>query len=91
MEFEYLHEVVCVELQSTVSRPLFELSQVFENLEFTLHDDVVIFDRNGNIPLWQRTSVISVEITLEGEEVFGFEEGEWDTIRAQVFVLSSSV
>ncbi len=81
MSYEYLHEVEKVELCSQVARPTAELPLIFRKLGFTLHDDVVSFDRHGKIPPWQHSSIVEVEVSHNGEEVFGFDEGEWDSIR----------
>ncbi|PQO30430.1 hypothetical protein DTL21_24050 [Bremerella cremea] len=81
MDYEYLHEIECVELRSVAKRPVTELLPEFRSLGFTLHDDVVSLDRKGKIPPWQHTSIVEVEVQCEGDEVFGFEEGEWDVLQ----------
>ena len=80
MDYEYLHEVEIAELRSVAKRPVSELLPAFRSLGFTLHDDVVSLDRGGKIPPWQHTSIVEVEVQCEGEEVLGFEEGEWDVL-----------
>ena len=84
-DYEYLHEVECVELRSDAKRTVSELLQAFRSNGFTLHDDVVSLDRSGKIPPWQHTSVVEVEVQCEGEEVFGFEEGEWNVLHLKYF------
>ena len=81
MDYEYLHEVELVELRCVTKRPVSELLPAFRSLGFTFHDDVVSLDRSGQIPPWQHTSIVEVEVQCEGEEVFGFEEGEWDVLQ----------
>lgn len=79
--YEYLHEVEEVELQANPARPVHELLPMFRSLGFTLHDDVVSLDRRGRVPPWQCDSIVEVEVRSGGEEVYGFEDGEWDAIR----------
>ncbi len=81
MSYEYLHEVERVELCSQVARPTAELPLIFRKLGFTFHDDVVSFDRHGKMPPLQHSSIVEVEVLRNGEEVFGFDDGEWDAIR----------
>jgi hypothetical protein len=80
MAYEYLHEVEVVTLRSETPRPLSELLPVFTSQGFTLHDDVVSLDRGDTVPRWQHPSVVEVECQREDEEVFGFDEGEWDAV-----------
>jgi len=80
MLYDYLHEAEVVELQSETPRPLSELLQLFTSLGFTIHDDVVSQDRKDTVLPWQHSSVVEVETQLRGEEVFGFDNGEWDVI-----------
>lgn len=81
MNYEYLHEAEHVELVSLMPQPVSALLPVFEELGFTLHDDVVSFDRAGRIPPWQHSSVVEVEVLYNGEEIFGFDDGAWDVVR----------
>lgn len=80
MTYEYLHELEQVEITTPNRRPLAELLPLFLQLGFTLHDDVVSLDRKGKIPPWQHSSIVEVETRCNGEEVFGFKEGVWDSI-----------
>ena len=80
MAYEYLHEVEVVTLRSEASQPLAKLLDVFTSQGFALHDDVVSLDRGDKVPPWQHPSIVEVECQLEGEEVFGFDEGEWDAV-----------
>ncbi len=80
MDFNYLHEVESIEFTAETSRPLAELPKLFTGLGFTIHDDVLSLDRRGRVPPWQHPSIVEVEVRHNGEEVFGFEEGEWNTI-----------
>lgn len=88
MDFRYLHEVELVEFLSDHPRPLSELVPIFTALGFTVHDDVVSLDRSGRIPPWQHSSLVEVEVLRDGEELFGFEEGEWDTIQLKYLFAS---
>lgn len=81
MDFENLHEDECLSLVPVKKRPLTELKSVFKSHGFTFHDDLVSLDRKGRIPPWQHPSTVEVEVTCEGDEVFGFDSGEWDLIR----------
>lgn len=85
MEYDYLHEVEQVELRSPNSRSLSELPTTFKQLGFTIHDDVLCLDRIGKVPPWQHCSIAEVEVQRNGEEVFGFDEGDWDLIRLKYF------
>jgi hypothetical protein len=78
---ESLHEVEYVELRMPSLRPVSELLDEFEDLGFTLHDDVVSLDRTDRTPPWQHSSIVEVEVRCDGEEVFGFDEGAWDVVR----------
>ena len=80
MDYEKLHEVEVVTLRSESPRPLSELLPIFTSQGFTLHDDVVSLDRGDQVPPWQHAAVVEVECQLEGQEVFGFDEGEWDAV-----------
>lgn len=83
MNYEYLHEVEHVELPTPIKRPVAELLSVFKSLGFAIHDDVASLDRNEKIPPWQHSSIVEVKVQRDGEEVFGFEEGEWDELRCE--------
>ncbi|WP_182868452.1 hypothetical protein [Stieleria mannarensis] len=80
MTFEYLHEQEVVAFRSSTRRPLAELLPTFTSQGFALHDDTVSLDRSDNVPPWQHPSIVEVECQLDGDEVFGFDEGEWDTL-----------
>jgi hypothetical protein len=80
MNYEYLHEVEQLEICSPVHRPITELAPIFRKLGFTFHDDIVSLDRQERVPPWQHSSIVEIEVLCGGEEVFGFDEGEWDTI-----------
>jgi hypothetical protein len=88
MDFSYLHEVELVELRSVTPRSVIELVPVFKSCGFTFHDDVVSLVRKGRVPPWQHSSVIEVEVQRNGEEVFGFKEGEWDSIQLKYLFAS---
>ncbi|MEZ6140755.1 MAG: hypothetical protein R3B84_09310 [Zavarzinella sp.] len=81
MNYEYLHELEEVELCVSDARPISELLPIFRKLGFTFHDDVVSLDRPVRVLPWQHSSVVEIEILFNGKEVFGFDEGKWDTIR----------
>ena len=80
MDYDKLHEVEVVTLRSESPRPLSELLPIFTSQGFTLHDDVVSLDRGDQVPPWQHAAVVEVECQLQGQEVFGFDEGEWDAV-----------
>ncbi len=80
MTYEYLHEVEQVEITTPVRRPLAELLPLFPQLGFKRHDDVVSLDRKGRIPPWQHSAIVEIETRCNGKEMFGFHEGEWDSI-----------
>lgn len=88
MDYTYFHEVEVVELRSPSPRPLAELLAVFTSQGFALHDDVVSLDRTGKVPPWQHPSIVEVEVLHQGEEVFGFGEGAWDTIELKYLLAS---
>jgi hypothetical protein len=88
MDYAHLHEIEVVKFRSPSPRPVAELLAVFASQGFTLHEDVVSLDRTGKFPPWQHPSVVEVEVLHEGEEVFGFEEGLWDTIELKYLVAS---
>ena len=88
MDFGYLHEVEVVELRAEKPRPLAELLPIFLSRGFTLHDDILSLNREGDVPPWQHTSIIEVEIQRSGKEVFGFDEGEWDCIQLRYLFAS---
>lgn len=88
MDYSYLHEIECVELRSVTPRRAVELIPVFKQCGFTFHDDVVSLDRKGRVPPWQHPSIVEVEVQRSGEEVFGFEEEEWDTIQLKYLFAS---
>lgn len=88
MNYEHFHEVEHVEICTSALRPIPELAPIFRKLGFTFHDDVVSLDRKENIPPWQHSSIVEVEIICSGEEIFGFEEGEWESIRIQYLFAS---
>lgn len=88
MDYSYLHEIEFVEFRSVAPRSVVELVPVFKSCGFTFHDDVVSLDRKGRIPPWQHPSVIEVEVQRNGEEVFGFDEGEWDSIQLKYLFAS---
>ena len=88
MDYSYLHEIERVEFRSVTPRSVVELVPVFKSCGFTLHDDVVSLDRKGRVPPWQHSSVVEVEVQRNGEEVFGFEEGEWDSIELKYLFAS---
>lgn len=81
MKVDDFHEIEVVELHSTVHRTLSELLTCFRELEFTIHEDVASLDRKGDVPLWQHSSIVEVTIQCDCEEVFGFDEGEWNAIQ----------
>ncbi len=83
MSFEYLHEVEVVSLYSNQKRPLKVLLSVFYEQGFTLDDDIVSLDRTDSVPPWQHSSIVEVECQLHGEEVFGFDEGDWDSLHLE--------
>ena len=80
-DYDYLHEIEHVELRSAFRRPLSELLPLFKELGFTLHYDVLTLDREGTIPPWESSSIVSVETRCTGKDVSDFDDGEWDTIR----------
>lgn len=88
MNYEYLHEVEIVELRTSTPRPISELLPVFDRLGFELHDDLVSFDRKEKIPPWQHSSIAEVEVQYNHEEIFGFDEGEWTTLRLKYLFAS---
>ena len=88
MKSDYFHEVESVDICSRASRPLSELTLVFRDLGFTFHDDIVSLDRQENVPPWQHPSIVEIQVLCRGEEVFGFEAGEWDTIRVNYLFAS---
>jgi hypothetical protein len=80
IDFSYLHEIEIVSFRADQRKPLNEILSSFEDQGFALHDDIISLDRKGIIPPWQHSSIVSVEFQLDGEEVFGFEDGEWNII-----------
>jgi hypothetical protein len=62
-------------------RPVSDLLPVFRKCGFVLHDDVVSLDRSGTIPPWQHSSIAEVEVLCNEQELFGFDDGVWNTIR----------
>ena len=88
MNYEYLHEVEHVEIRSPIPRPISELAPIFRSLGFTFHEDIVSLDRQERMPPWQHSSVVEVEVLCGGEEIFGFDEGQWDTIRIKYLFAS---
>src|SRR5262249_49290027 len=87
-EFEYLHELEGVVFQSDAAKPLTELWPIFRAHGFARHDDVVSLDLGGSVPPWQHSSIVEVQVLYEGEEVFGFDEGLWDTVRLEYLFAS---
>src|SRR5262249_15015399 len=55
---------------------------------FTLHDDVLSFDRTDHVPPWQHSSIAEVEFRYRGDEVFGFKTGFWDLVTLQYLFAS---
>jgi len=88
MDYSYLHEIESVELRSVTPRSVAELVPVFRASGFTFHDDVVSLDRKGRVPPWQHPTIVEVEVQWNGEEVFGFEEGKWDSIQLKYLFAS---
>jgi hypothetical protein len=88
MDYSFLHELEFVEFRSEFPRRISELVPVFKSCGFTFHDDVVSIDRKGRVPPWQHSSIVEVVIRRDGEEVFGFEQGEWDVIRLEYLFAS---
>lgn len=80
MDYSYLHEVEAIEFRAKKPRPRSELLGVFLSQGFNLHDDLVSLDRTGKVPPWQHSSIVEVEVQLHGNEVFGFEDGDWDKV-----------
>jgi len=87
-KFDYLHEVEVASFTARSPRPLIELLGFFKSQGFTLHDDVVSLDRKGKLPPWQHSSIVEVQTELQGEEVFGFEEGSWDCLKLKYLFAS---
>lgn len=83
MSIPQLHEIEQVELVSSVRKSLSELLVIFRSLNFTLHDDVVSLDRKERVPPWQHSSIVEIQIQLDGVDVYGFDEGSWNLIRLQ--------
>jgi hypothetical protein len=88
ISYEHLHEVEHVELLSPARRPVSELLPAFEGLGFTIHDDVVTLDRTGKIPPWQSSTIVAVHVQCDGEDVYGFDEGEWNVIQLRYLFAS---
>jgi hypothetical protein len=88
MDYSYLHELEFVEFKSVLPKRIPELVPVFRSCGFTFHDDVVSVVRKGRVPPWQHSSVVEVVVQRNGEEIFGFEQGEWDTIRLEYLFAS---
>lgn len=83
MTYESLHELEYVELRSPSRRSTRDLVAIFKGHGFTLSDDVLFLARKGRLPPWQHSSIAEVRIECDGEEVFGFDEGEWTSIRLE--------
>lgn len=86
--YTHLYEVEQVEICLKVPRPIAELAPIFLKLGFTFHDDIVSLDRHERIPPWQHSSVVEIELLFRGDEVYGFDEGEWDTMRIKYLFAS---
>lgn len=87
-DYSYLHEVEAVSFRVEEARDLAEVVPFLLEQGFVLHDDVASLDREGPIPTWQHSSIVEVEFSYQGEEVFGFDEGIWDSVRLEYLFAS---
>ncbi len=78
-----LDRIFSVVFQAKSPRSLPKLLPIFLDQGFTLYEEVVSLDRIGKIPPWQHSSIVEVECRLDGDEVFGFEEGCWTEVELQ--------
>lgn len=79
-DYDWLHEVEKVDIAAGQFQELSALLGLFLDLGFTLHDDVVSFDRVDFVHPWQHTSIVEVMVLHNGEEVFGFDDGIWNAM-----------
>jgi len=80
-DYSHLHEEEVVSFCAPNPRPVAELLELFLAQGFTLHDDVLCLDRSNRGQPWQSSSIVAVEVSCRGKEIFGFEEGEWDEVK----------
>lgn len=80
IDYSYFHELETIELNARSIRSISDLLPIFKSLKFTLYEDVVYLDRKKPFPLWQSSSIVSVDVLLGGKQVYGFRKGKWDSI-----------
>ncbi len=68
-DYDWLHELKRSKLRQGISRNFRPCLACFSTLVFTLHDDVVSFDRVDFVHPWQHTSIVEVMVLHNGEEV----------------------
>jgi hypothetical protein len=81
MDFDYLHEVEDVILQSETKRPCAPLWKLLKAQGFTLYEDVFSLDRpkKPKFPIWQSEAFVDVEILNDETEVYDPED-EWNRV-----------
>ena len=80
MDFEYLHEVEDVILQSETKRPCAPLWNLLKAQGFTLYEDVFSLGRpkKPKFPIWQSEAFVDVEILNDETEYEP--EDEWNKV-----------
>ncbi len=81
MDYGYLHELEIVEFRTQPPRARAELLPMFLSMGFRQYDDVVSLDRTDKSPPWQTSTIVAVEVHQAGREVYGFKDGDWNTLK----------